>query len=235
MVNVIDLLFQFLRDLFTFAGYINANSSFPEPLSPEEEKACIAQLRQGCTQAREKLIEHNLRLVAHIAKKYASPHRDADDMISIGTVGLIKAVSTFNPGRGSTLATYAARCIENEMLMSLRSDKKHGNDISINGPIGKDKDGNEIALVDVLGTDADCIHTVVELSIASEHLRQAIKRVLAPREQVVIALRYGLTGRRPMTQRDIAQLLGISRSYISRLEKKAIAALNKEFQATHDI
>ncbi|MCE5235521.1 MAG: RNA polymerase sporulation sigma factor SigK [Clostridiaceae bacterium] len=229
------MLFQFLRDLFTFAGYLNTNSSFPEPLSPDEEKCYIQQLRQGSLEAREKLIEHNLRLVAHIAKKYASPHRDADDMISIGTVGLIKAVSTFNPGKGSTLATYAARCIENEMLMSLRSDKKHGSDISINGPIGKDKDGNEITLVDVLGTDADCIYNIVELNIASEHLRKAIRRVLTPREQIVIALRYGLTGRRPMTQRDIAQRLGISRSYISRLEKKAIASLNREFERTNDI
>ncbi len=230
-----DMFFQFLRDLFAFSGYINTNSSFPEPLPPDEEQKYIARLNTGCAEAREKLIEHNLRLVAHIAKKYASPQRDADDMISIGTVGLIKAVSTFNPGKGSTLATYAARCIENEMLMSLRSDKKHCGDISINGPIGKDKDGNEVTLVDVLGTDADCIHNIVELNIASEHLRRAIKRVLSPREQVVIALRYGLTGRRPMTQRDIAERLGISRSYISRLEKKAIASLNREFEQSHGL
>jgi RNA polymerase sporulation-specific sigma factor len=230
-----DMFFQFLKDLFTFAGYLNTSSSFPEPLSPDEEKTYIRLLNQGCPEAREKLIEHNLRLVAHIAKKYASPQRDTDDMISIGTVGLIKAVSTFNPCKGSTLATYAARCIENEMLMSLRSDKKHGADISINGPIGKDKDGNEITLVDVLGTEGDCIFNIVEMNIASERLRTAIKQVLTPREQVVIVLRYGLSGRRPMTQRDIAQKLGISRSYISRLEKKAIACLNKEFEQTRDL
>ncbi|HWR19406.1 MAG TPA: RNA polymerase sporulation sigma factor SigK [Clostridia bacterium] len=234
-VIVLDMFFQFIRDLFAFAGYLNTNSSFPEPLSPEEEKACLQLLGQGDEDARRKLIEHNLRLVAHIAKKYAAPHRDADDMISIGTVGLIKAVSTFNPGKGSALATYAARCIENEMLMSIRSDKKHCGDVPLNGPIGKDKDGNEITLVDVLGTDADCVYNIVELNIASAQLRRAIKSVLTPREQIVVALRYGLTGRRPMTQRDIAKLLGISRSYISRLEKKAVACLNKEFARMNGI
>ena len=210
---MIQALLELFGGIFAFAGHITGGSSFPEPLSPEEEKDCIARLEAGDAEARRLLIEHNLRLVAHIAKKYTTPKRDADDVISIGVVGLIKAVSTFNSQKGNTLATYAARCIENATLSE---------------PIGMDKDGNEISLSEVLGSDEDEIHNAVELTVAGEYLRKAMDTVLTPRERKVIELRYGLTGGRIVTQREIAKLLGISRSYISRIEKKALHKLNKE-------
>lgn len=225
---MIQALLELFGGIFAFAGHITGGSSFPEPLSPEKEKDCIARLEAGDAEARRLLIEHNLRLVAHIAKKYTTPKRDADDVISIGVVGLIKAVSTFNLQKGNTLATYAARCIENEILMSLRSEKKQAGEVSLSEPIGMDKDGNEISLSEVLGSDEDEIHNAVELTVAGEYLRRAMGTVLTPRERKVIELRYGLTGGRIVTQREIAKLLGISRSYISRIEKKALHKLNKE-------
>ena len=227
---MIQALLELFGGIFAFAGHITGGSSFPEPLSPEEEKDCIARLEAGDAEARRLLIEHNLhlRLVAHIAKKYTTPKRDADDVISIGVVGLTKAVSTFNSQKGNTLATYAARCIENEILMSLRSEKKQAGEVSLSEPIGMDKDGNEISLSEVLGSDEDEIHNAVELTVAGEYLRKAMDTVLTPRERKVIELRYGLTGGRIVTQREIAKLLGISRSYISRIEKKALHKLNKE-------
>ena len=197
---MIQALLELFGGIFAFAGHITGGSSFPEPLSPEEEKDCIARLEAG----------------------------DADDVISIGVVGLIKAVSTFNSQKGNTLATYAARCIENEILMSLRSEKKQAGEVSLSEPIGMDKDGNEISLSEVLGSDEDEIHNAVELTVAGEYLRRAMDTVLTPRERKVIELRYGLTGGRIVTQREIAKLLGISRSYISRIEKKALHKLNKE-------
>ena len=165
---MIQALLELFGGIFAFAGHITGGSSFPEPLSPEEEKDCIARLEAGDAEARRLLIEHNLRLVAHIAKKYTTPKRDADDVISIGVVGLIKAVSTFNSQKGNTLATYAARCIENEILMSLRSEKKQAGEVSLSEPIGMDKDGNEISLSEVLGSDEDEIHNAVELTVAGE-------------------------------------------------------------------
>ena len=225
---MIRALLELFGGIFAFAGHIAGGSSFPEPLSPEEEKDCIARLEAGDAEARRLLIERNLRLVAHIAKKYTTPKRDADDVISIGVVGLIKAVSTFNSQKGNTLATYAARCIENEILMSLRSEKKQAGEVSLSEPIGMDKDGNEISLSEVLGSDGDEIHNAVELAVAGEYLRRAMDKALTPRERRVIELRYGLAGGRVVTQREIAKLLGISRSYISRIEKKALQKLNKE-------
>lgn len=225
---MIQALLELFGGIFAFAGHITGGSSFPEPLSPEKEKDCIARLEAGDAEARRLLIEHNLRLVAHIAKKYTTPKRDADDVISIGVVGLIKAVSTFNSQKENTLATYAARCIENEILMSLRSEKKQAGEVSLSEPIGMDKDGNEISLSEVLGSDEDEIHNAVELTVAGEYLRKAMDTVLTPRERKVIELRYGLTGGRIVTQREIAKLLRISRSYISRIEKKALHKLNKE-------
>ena len=210
---MIQALLELFGGIFAFAGHITGGSSFPEPLSPEEEKDCIARLEAGDAEARRLLIEHNLRLVAHIAKKYTTPKRDADDVISIGVVGLIKAVSTFNSQKGN---------------MSLRSEKKQAGEVSLSEPIGMDKDGNEISLSEVLGSDEDEIHNAVELTVAGEYLRKAMDTVLTPRERKVIELRYGLTGGRIVTQREIAKLLGISRSYISRIEKKALHKLNKE-------
>jgi len=225
---MLDAILNLLGGIFAFAGHIGGGSSFPEPLSPEEERDCLDRLEKGDPEARRLLIEHNLRLVAHIAKKYTTPRRDADDVISIGVVGLIKAVSTFNAQKGNTLATYAARCIENEILMALRSEKKQAGEVSLSDPIGVDKDGNEISLSEVLGSDSDDVHNAVELSVAGEYLRCAMARALTKREQKVIELRYGLHGGPPVPQREIAKLLGISRSYVSRIEKKALSKLNRE-------
>ncbi|MEG1547647.1 MAG: RNA polymerase sporulation sigma factor SigK [Clostridia bacterium] len=226
---MLDLLLQLGRELLFLTGYVSSKNSFPEPLAPDEERIYIIRLANGDAEARGKLIEHNLRLVAHIAKKYTAPQRDADDLISIGTVGLIKAVSTFNAERGSTLATYAARCIENEILMSLRTEKKQSGEVSLNEPIGVDKDGNNISLAEVLGSDPDNVQQEVELRIATKQLRNAMNRALTPRERTVVELRYGLCGTRPMAQREIATILNISRSYVSRMEKKALIKLGCEF------
>ena len=223
---MLDLFFQIFKDIFFFAGYVGTNGSFPEPLPQEEEQACIKRLAQGDPAARATLIEHNLRLVAHIAKKYAGPRRDQDDLISIGTVGLIKAVSTFDPKKNSALATYAARCIENEILMSLRAEKKQNGEVSLSDPIGVDGDGNEISLADILGSEPEQVQWDVESRIASEQVRRAVDAALSGRERTVIKLRYGLLGGRCMPQREVAALLGISRSDVSRLEKKAIGTLN---------
>ena len=213
---MLDLFFQIFRDIFFFAGYVGTNGSFPEPLPPEEEQACLMRLGKGDPAARAMLIEHNLRLVAHIAKKYAGPRRDQDDLISIGTVGLIKAVSTFDPKKNSALATYAARCIENEILMSLRAEKKQSGEVSLSDPIGVDGDGTEISLADILGSESDQVQRDVESRIASEQVRCAVEAALSGRERTVIQLRYGLFGGRCMPQREVAALLGISRSYVSR-------------------
>lgn len=202
--------------LFFFTGYVGLNSSFPDPLPAEEERRCLEAMAQGDELAREKLIEHNLRLVAHIAKKYASPKRDSDDLISIGTVGLIKAVFTFNTSKSKTLAAYAARCIENEILMSLRAEKKQNGEVYLMEPIGTDNDGNEISLCDILGTDADHVHNEAERSMEAERLWQAIDDVLSARERTVVKLRYGIPCGRCMAQREVAAILGISRSYVSR-------------------
>ena len=211
--------------LFFFTGYVGLNSSFPDPLPAEEERRCLEAMTQGDELAREKLIEHNLRLVAHIAKKYASPKRDSYDLISIGTVGLIKAVSTFNASKSKTLAAYAARCIENEILMSLRAEKKQNGEVYLMEPIGTDNDGNEISLCDILGTDANHVHNEAERSMEAERLWQAIDDVLSARERTVVKLRYGIPCGRCMAQREVAAILGISRSYVSRLEKKALTKL----------
>lgn len=224
-----DFVFAFLKDALFYTGYVNSKNSFPEPLSQEEEEMYLKKLNNGDATARAMLIEHNLRLVAHIAKKYSSKRRDMDDLISIGTVGLIKAVSTFKKEKGSTLATYAVRCIENEILMSLRAEKKQSNEVSINDPIGSDKEGNELVLADILGTDADETHDKAELSIVGLKLRKIIQDVLNEKERTVIILRFGLKDGYLMPQREVAKILGISRSYVSRIEKKAIKKLNDAF------
>ncbi len=224
-----EFVFAFLRDALFYTGYVSSKNAFPEPLSQHEEEMYIEKLKDGDASARAALIEHNLRLVAHIAKKYASKRRDMDDLISIGTVGLIKAVSTFKKEKGSTLATYAVRCIENEILMSLRAEKKQLSEVSINDPIGSDKEGNELVLSDILGTDADETHNKAELSIASMKLKKVMSEVLNEKENTVITLRFGLKDGYAMPQREVAKILGISRSYVSRLEKKAIKKLNDAF------
>lgn len=204
--------------------------SFPRPLSAKEEKECIARCRAGDKEARECLIERNLRLVAYIAKKYCSGDKDMEDLISIGTIGLIKGIDSFDASKNIRLATYAARCIDNELLMMLRSEKKSAKDVYLYDSIGSDKEGNEIQLVDVIEyRDED----VVERLTTEDHVSQLarfMEEVLSDREKEILQMRYGLQGQKEKTQREIASLYGISRSYVSRIEKKALAKLRKCYQ-----
>lgn len=217
-----------LSNLLYFALHLERNGTFPKPLSAAKERECFKLLEQGDNDARNKLIEHNLRLVAHIVKKYYSSTRDHDDLISIGTIGLIKAVGTFDYNKGTRFATYASRCIENEILMHFRSIKKSAGDIYINEPIDTDKDGNQLTLMDIISDDS-CIIDIIDLKIKSEQLYKFIERTLDEREQAIIKHRYGLYGCKPLTQREVAKMLGISRSYVSRIEKKALLILRKQF------
>ena len=205
--------------------------SFPKPLTEKEEKFYIKQYEQGDMQARHILIERNLRLVAHVAKKYATQPQMLEEYISIGTIGLIKAVNTYRSSRKVKLATYAARCIENEILMSIRASRKFTSEVSLNVPIGTDKDGNEINLNDILGTDPNEIVDSIHEKIRIQHMLLAIRNTLTPREQKVLIHRYGLFRTRPKTQRETAALLGISRSYVSRIEKKALEKLYEELHS----
>ncbi len=210
---------------YVLAGFITGPQSFPQPLSPEDEKKYVEACKNGDENARNILIEHNLRLVAHVARKYNSSNTDSDDLISIGTIGLIKAVSSYDPTKGIRLATYAARCIENEILMHLRASKKLQNEVSLNEPLGTDKEGNEIALIDILGSEDEEVEEKVDLTQRIKKLYTLIKSSLGGREQIIIKLRYGLNGKSGKTQREVAERLGISRSYVSRIEKKALTKL----------
>lgn len=216
---ILVLLAGAVRGAFWLVGYIGGNA-FPYPLSPREEAEAIAKMADGDQEARRLLIEHNLRLVAHVVKKYNNTGEDTDDLISVGTVGLIKGVDSFNPDKGVKLATYCARCIENEVLMHLRNLRKANREVSIYDPIGVDREGHEIALLDVLGTEAEVVPDTVETSVLLESVRDFIQS-LSAKERLVLNLRFGLNGRRRLTQRDIAKKLGISRSYVSRIEKRA--------------
>lgn len=204
------------------------SSSFPNPLTEEEERYYVKRLEENDPDARLILIERNLRLVAHISKKYVGPMVTQDDLISIGTIGLIKAVNTYTRKKSARLATYAAKCIENEILMSIRASKRIKQEVSLSLPIGTDKDGNEISFIDILGTDADEIVDSISLKIQVGKLHDAINTALTPREKTVIICRYGLEGGDPLPQREIAEFLGISRSYVSRIEKRALEKL-KDF------
>lgn len=213
-----------LAGFFYLFGYISNNNVFPLPLSEEEESALLTRLENGDGEARNILIERNLRLVAHIVKKFDSTGEDVDDLISIGTIGLIKGIGTFKRNRNTRLATYAARCIENEILMHLRTIKKNKNDLLLYDPIGSDKEGNEITLLDILDTGAEIVPEQVETLLEEEKLKERISQ-LNKREKKVIELRYGLLDGINKTQREISKLLGISRSYVSRIEKKALQKL----------
>jgi len=218
----------FFKEIVYLFAFVTNSNTFPKPLCPEDEVKYLKLYHDGSEEARNVLIEHNLRLVAHIVKKFSNTGEDIDDLISIGTIGLIKAISTFNVSKGSRLATYAARCIENEILMNLRTVKKIKSEISLQDPIGVDKEGNEISLIDVLGTDTDAISDEIAGKFQRQKLYEKIGTSLKPRERRVIELRYGLSSGVGKTQREIAKLLGISRSYVSRIEKRAIRKLNKE-------
>lgn len=201
---------------------------FEKPLTASEEKEYLLRLKQGDMAAQEILIRKNMRLVAHMVKKYTSSDMEQEDMISIGTIGLIKAIKSFDPDKGSRLATYAAKCIDNELLMQLRSNKKRSREVSLNEPIGTDKEGNEISLMDFLECENSDVYHLVQFNQEVEWLRKAIESKLEERERKVIALRYGLYGGREMTQMEIARMMGISRSYVSRIEKKALSKLRIE-------
>lgn len=204
--------------------------SFPKPLSADEEMEMLKKCRDNDLAAREILIERNLRLVAHIVKKYVSSDKDTDDLISIGTIGLIKAIDTFDAGKQIRLATYAARCIENELLMLMRSTKRQGREVYLNEPIGSDKEGNEICLLDILETCDEDIAESMELEENIKKLYLYMKKVLTKREREILDLRYGLSGGEEVTQREIAEKYNISRSYVSRIEKKALEKLKECYQ-----
>lgn len=223
------LLLGILSGIILFALHVTAANSFPKPLTSDEELKCFEEMKKGSEKARNKLIEHNLRLVAHIIKKYYSNSSEQDDLVSIGTIGLIKAVSSFNYEKGTKFATYAARCIENEILMYFRNKKKYAQDVSFSDPVDTDKDGNALSVVDTLADDRS-VSEDIENKLIFETLYNVIDSELLPREKEIIYLRYGLQGKKAYTQREIAKNLGISRSYVSRIEKKALETLKSKLK-----
>jgi RNA polymerase sporulation-specific sigma factor len=225
------MLFSFFETIISsvtlLLSYISGNSSFPKPLSAKDEQFYIERYKNGDMAARDVLIEHNLRLVAHIAKKYSNSNEDNEDIISIGTIGLIKGITSFDPSKGTRLATYAARCVDNEILMLMRTQKKTQGDVSLSETIGVDKEGNQIMLIDILKSDTADIFDKINTDIQVRQLYENIKSELDERERKVIILRYGIGGTKAYTQREVAKLLNISRSYVSRIEKKAVGKLGK--------
>lgn len=221
---------EFLKSSVFLVGYISNTNVFPEPLSSEEEKMYLEQMKSGDEEARNILIERNLRLVAHISKKYSTSNVDQDDLISIGTIGLIKGINTFNIDKGSKLSTYVSRCIDNEILMHLRSIKKLGAEVYLNEPIGKDKDDNVITLQEILENDERNIEEEVDIKMKIKLLYEKMKYILKDREKTILELRFGLGGFKPKTQHEIAKMMGISRSYVSRIETKAINKLSHELK-----
>ncbi len=217
--------FELIKRLFFLTGYFS-NGSYPQPLSPQEEVECLARMKAGSRSARDKLITHNMRLVAHIAKKYGK--NDLDDLISIGSIGLIKGVESYSAEKGTTLATYLARCIENEILMTLRANKRYQNTVYLQNTLGVDNDGNEYTLMDVLAVKEDSVFHQAEMSIWRQNLLKIIREHLNEREQKIILMRYGLEeGSTPKTQLETARELGISRSYISRIESRALQKIRQ--------
>ena len=220
----------FINSSIFMFGYISNNNLFPEPLSSEEEKIFLDKFENGDLSAKDVLIERNLRLVAHISKKYTSPNASLDDLISIGTIGLIKGVNTYNSKKGVKLSTYISRCIENEILMFFRNSKKLNSEVFLNEPIGKDKDDNVITLQEILENDDRSVEESVDLKMKVKLLYEKMKSILKGRERTILELRFGLDGHKPKTQIEIAKEMGISRSYVSRIETKAISKLSKEIK-----
>lgn len=221
--------FAQIHHFMYFILYIRMQNSFQKPLSAPQEAKFLERLKNGDSEARDVLINHNLRLVAHVVKKYYATESEQDDLLSIGTIGLIKAVDSYNFDKGARFSTYAARCIENEILMHFRSQRKSAQDISINDVIDTDKEGNELTLIDVIASE-DTIVDAIDKKFKIEHMLKGINTVLDDREKKIIILRYGLNNCYPKSQQDTADLLGISRSYVSRIEKKALEKLRKRFQ-----
>ncbi len=227
-------MFAFLTELLSkitllFILHVTGGGAFPKPLSDSEEEKYLQMARSGDTEARNKLVEHNLRLVAHIVKKYYGTGAEQDDLVSIGTIGLIKAINTFNAEKSIRLSSYASRCIENEILMYFRGTKKSALDISINEEIDTDSDGNALTLIDIMSVDDNIVEDL-DRKMKTEKLPQYINECLSPREKLIIKLRYGLDGKEPLTQREVAKMLKISRSYVSRIEKKALLSLRQKYE-----
>jgi RNA polymerase sporulation-specific sigma factor len=225
------MLLELLRNVFLFALHIDGAAAFPKPLSKKQEEECFKNMAEGDKLSRDTLIEHNLRLVAHIVKKYSSNTAEQDELFSIGTIGLIKAVSTFDYTKGAKFATYASRCIDNEILMNFRAARKSAGDIYINEPVETDKDGNALTLLDLIDDGID-IHEQVDTLIKSRQLYIFLQNCLDERELEIIIHRYGLYGSKPHTQNETAKKMDISRSYVSRIEKKAIEKLRKMYDTT---
>lgn len=226
---IAELLIRTISNLFFFALHLSGTGSFPPPLSAKRERECLLAMKNGDENAKNELIEHNLRLVAHIIKKYYSSSVQQDDLISIGTIGLIKAINTFDPDKGTRLATYAARCIENEILMQFRAQKKTSQDISVNEPIDTDSEGNPLTLMDIISTEDEIVEDIYKITMLKK-LSTEVGRIKDPREKSIIMMRYGLDGMRPMTQLEVSKKLNISRSYVSRIEKKALKELRKALE-----
>ncbi len=222
-----ELILEWIQTVLIMAGYVGSSAAFPEALSQEEESKYIKLYSQGDLKAKNMLIEHNLRLVAHIAKKY-SDDKNSEDLISIGTVGLIKGINTYNPKKSKKLSTYIARCVENEILMHLRANRKFMNEISLDETIGTDKEGNNMTFSDILTQDDTDFSEIISQKLESKKLHKAVDKVLTPDEANIIRWRYGLNNTKRKTQREIANIMGISRSYISRIEKKCLAKLANE-------
>ncbi len=224
-----QIFLQAIKNMFFLFGYF-ASGSFPKALSKQKEEELFKRFKEGDMSARDELIESNLRLVAYVVKKYRKENKDSEDFISIGTIGLIKAVNSFNPDKNIRLATYAVRCIENEILMVIRAEKKLVNEVSLEEPIGKDSEGNEISLIDILANDEESVFIEALKGIHQQKLYGAINSCLTKREKEIILLRYGLLDKNPIPQREVAKKFGISRSYVSRIEKKALEKLKEALQ-----
>ncbi len=222
---IIETFMTFLSRIFLFTSFVNNNGSFPKPLPPDEEKSYFERYKNGDREAYDVLVRHNLRLVAHIVKKYSNAG-EADDLISVGSIGLIKGIETFEPNKGCQLTTYAAKCIENEILMYIRANKKHRQAVSLYESVGTDKEGNDIALMDVIPQQNDG-YAEIENNIVLEKVKDIMHDVLNPTEQQVVSMRYGLEDSNALTQSQVAKELKISRSYVSRIEKKAIEKIGK--------
>ncbi len=223
------LISWFLEHMLYFALHLDSTTVFPKPLSAEKEAEAFVRMAEGDVSARSELIEHNLRLVAHVVKKYYSPNVDSEELISIGTIGLIKAVNSFNNSKSTRFATYAAKCIENEVLMFFRSAKKSARDVYLDEPVDTDKDGNSMSLMDIIAEDDNMVDRI-EVMIHSKQLYGFIEECLDEREKEIIRHRYGLYGLKPLTQREVADKLNISRSYVSRIEKKALEKLKDRYE-----
>ena len=231
MFDLIGLLGQYVC---FFILHVCGAGQFPKPLSEKQEREYLRRFKNGDMTARNVLVEHNLRLVAHIIKKYYGKQNEQDDLVSIGTIGLIKAIDTFDPGKNIRLSSYASRCIENEILMHFRASKKTAQDISLNETIDTDKDGNPLTLLDIMAVD-DRILDDLDCKLNKQKLGKFISEELTEREKTVIVLRYGLNGQEPMTQKSVAKLLGISRSYVSRIETKALKQLRRRFETSSNL